>query len=180
MKTFLAAAFAAVAAADVMTIPATAITDEAKAACNTESVAALSPTDKALYDKAIAKINAGFNAAANEQAAKQKVDDANAACETKWLESNGKSTTAEEGDQIEAKAKSLLTAEQQTALDEYDAAIAAGTEPTQAQKDAQTAYLLKKGEQLTAWGAGTFEPLASDAAIAVGAAGALLAAVALF
>merc|ERR1712014_346303 len=133
-----------------MTIPATATTDEAKAACNTESVAALSPTDKALYDKAIAKINAGFNAAANEQAAKQKVDDANAACETKWLESNGKSTTA------------------------------AGTEPTQAQKDAQTAYLLKKGEQLTAWGAGTFEPLASDAAIAVGAAGALLAAVALF
>ena len=180
MKTFLAAAFAAVAAADVMTIPATEITDEAKAACNTESVAALSPTDKALYDKAIAKINAGFSAAPNEQAAKQKVDDANAACETKWLESNGKSTTAEEGDQIEAKAKSLLTAEQQTALDEYDAAIAAGTEPTQAQKDAQTAYLLKKGEQLTAWGAGTFEPLASDAAIAVGAAGALLAAVALF
>merc|ERR1712014_492402 len=124
MKTFLAAAFAA-AAADVMTIPATEITDEAKAACNTESVAALSPTDKALYDKAIAKINAGFSAAPNEQAAKQKVDDANAACETKWLESNGKSTTAE----------------QQTALDEYDAAIAAGTEPTQAQKDAQTAYL---------------------------------------
>ena len=180
MKTFLAAAFAAVAAADVMTIPATEVTDEAKTTCKTKSESALTADEKALYDKAVAKIGAGFSPAANEAAAKKKVDDADAACQTAWLADNGKSTTAEEGDQIEAKAKSLLTAEQQTALDEYDAAIAAGTDPTQPQKDAQTAYLLKKSEQLTAWGAGTFEPLASDAAIAVGAAGALLAAVALF
>lgn len=136
MKTFLAAAFAAVAAADVMTIPATAVTDEAKAACTTESVAALSAADKALYDKAVAKIGAGFSPAANEAAAKKKVDDADVVCQNKWLTANGKSTTAEEGDQIMAKAKSLLTAEQQTAKDEYDAAVAAGTAPTQAQTDA--------------------------------------------
>ena len=136
MKTFLAAAFAAVAAADVMTIPATAVTDEAKAACTTESVAALESTDKALYDKAVAKIGAGFSPSAPEAAAKKKVDDADVVCQNKWLAANGKSTTAEEGDQIMAKAKSLLTPEQQTAKDEYDAAVAAGTTPTQAQTDA--------------------------------------------
>lgn len=180
MKTFLAAAFAAVAAADVMTIPATAVTDEAKTACTTESVAALGAADKANYDKAMAKIGAGFSPAAAEAAAKKKVDDADVVCQNKWLAANGKSTTAEEGDQIMAKAKSLLTAEQQTAKDEYDAAVAAGTAPTQAQTDANTAFAAKQAEQLAAWGAGTFEPLASDAAIVVGAAGALLAAVALF
>ena len=180
MKTFLAAAFAAVAAADVMTIPATEVPDEAKTTCNTKNVSSLTADEKALYDKALAKIGAGFSPAANEAAAKKKVDDADAACQTAWLNDNGKSTTAEEGDQIEAKAKSLLTAEQQTAKDAYDAAVAAGTAPTADQTAANTAYQAKKSEQLAAWGAGTFEPLASDAAIAVGAAGALLAAVALF
>ena len=111
MKTFLATALATVAFADVLSIPAT-VTDEAKAKCKTDAEGALETADADNYKKYNLKIANNFPVSEVEQAAKDKVDAAAATCETKFATDNGKKTTAEEGDQIAAKALSLLTAEQ--------------------------------------------------------------------
>ena len=179
MKTFLATALATVAFADVLSIPAT-VTDEAKANCKKEAEGGLSAADAGQYEKYNLKIANNFKPSATEQAAKDKVDAAAATCETKFANDNAKKTTAEEGDQIAAKALSLLTPEQQTAKASFDTKTAANEDVTTDETAANAEFAKKQQEQLDLWGAGTFEPLASDAAIAVGAAGALLAAVALF
>ena len=179
MKLFLAAVLAsAVAALSIVPTPTAAQETEWKDA----AVAGLSDLDKKIYtDRIVVKQNAGLALAANEQAVLDKVNTAAAASKSTWVTENTKTTTAEETAQIEAKAASLLTGDDKTNYDAYAARVTAGT---QAQASAtelagKAAFDAKVQTELTAWGAGTFEPLA-DAALAVAATGALFAAAALF
>ena len=71
----------------------------------------------------------------------------------------------------------MLSAEQQTAHTEYQAAVAAGTTPTADQTAANDAFVAAQQVELKKWGSGQM----SDAAYAMAATGAVIAAtVALF
>lgn len=179
MKLFLAAVLAsAIAALSIVPTPTAAQEKEWTDA----AVAGLSETDKTIYTtRVLVKQQNSLALNSAEQAVADKVTTAAAASKSAWVTENTKTTTAEETAQIEAKAASLLTGDDKTNYDAYVARVDAGTQ-AQASADelaGKAAFDAKVQTELTAWGAGTFEPLA-DAALAVAATGALFAAAALF
>ena len=179
MKLFLAAALAsAIAALSIVPTPTAAQEKEWTDA----AIAGLSEADKTTYDtRVLLKQQNNLALNASEQAVVDKINAAAATSKSTWVTANTKTTTAEETAQIEAKAASLLTGADKTNYDAYAARVTAGTE-AQASADelaGKAAFDAQVQTQLTAWGAGTFEPLpASDAAFAVATAGALFAAAA--
>jgi hypothetical protein len=181
MKLFLAAVLASIASA--LTIVPTATAAQEKEWTDA-AVAGLGDVDKKVYtDRVLVKEGAGLALAANEQAVKDKVTTASASSKSAWITANTKTTTAAETAQIEAKSAAQLSGQTKTDYEAYVARVAAGTQAqaSQAELNAKATYDSQVQIQLAAWGAGTFEPLpASDAAFAMAATGALIAAAALF